>query len=399
MRDRNNEEVIFWIVAVDILFMPYWNIVVVPISYAIILWWVIKKYKVILKYDESVIIALSMFLMLVSTIYGSVYNYEYGVVGDNVKRLIQFYFAFGYYFFFKYNFEKYVIDLKKIMWLFVLFVFGFAVLFNQNIGLFSKITQMWNVGNTYNVIMQSSSLMNGVFRYNFIWTDPNNIAYAITGIITFILLYTNTGVGEKIILLAINIYVLVSSMSSGGWICFAISWLACILFKFKSKNVIRRYTSKKSLVITYIVIIAIIALWYMDVMEEVLKSDLVYNALNRLRNNEESRTAIWMRILKGDNIFKYILIGKGSELYIKGISRATHSGHLFWIYAYGFLSYFIFIKEFFWVGLKNVQKYIPLISFFLCFTMNTMVGEQKLLIIFLMIGCFIRRGKINESIS
>jgi len=131
-----------------------------------------------------------------------------------------------------------------------------------------------------------------------------------------------------------------------------------------------------------------------------LESDIVSAAMERLQNNEESRTEIWMRILRDDSIIKYILMGKGSELYINGRVRAAHSGHLYWIYAYGFVSYFIFMKKFFWLGLRNLKRYIPLISFFLCFTMNTMVGEQKLFIILILFICYLRWGnKYDEKIS
>ena len=71
------------------------------------------------------------------------------------------------------------------------------------------------------------------------------------------------------------------------------------------------------------------------------------------------------------------------------------------IYAYGFISYVIFIRMFFYISkkLKSLYLYIPMISFFLCFTMNTMIGEQKLFIIFVLIGIILKKEAITNEKS
>ena len=71
------------------------------------------------------------------------------------------------------------------------------------------------------------------------------------------------------------------------------------------------------------------------------------------------------------------------------------------IYAYGFISYAIFMRMFFYISkkLKSLYLYIPMISFFLCFTMNTMIGEQKLFIIFVLIGIILKKEAITNEKS
>ena len=78
-----------------------------------------------------------------------------------------------------------------------------ALLFNSNVSLFGRVVTFWNSGNAYANAFIENSVFSGVFRYSFIWTDPNNIAYVITGIIAVIFLLTNIGLGEKIILILI----------------------------------------------------------------------------------------------------------------------------------------------------------------------------------------------------
>ena len=206
----NKNKLLFWLTIIDILFLPYFKLVVIPFSYFFIMYWVLKNYVLIMKYKETKLILICMLLMLLSTIFGSIINYEFGVIGDNLKRLIQYYFVFGYYYFFKTIFLNYEIDLKKVFIAFAIFVLIFALIFNSSTSIFAQITKVWNSGNSYNNVMIADSEYSGVFRYNFIWTDPNNIAYAITGIILFIFMFTSISLGTKICLIFLNIYVLIS---------------------------------------------------------------------------------------------------------------------------------------------------------------------------------------------
>lgn len=394
----NVNRALFWLVLIDILFFPYFNVVVIPYSYFVILGWVVKNRRYISRTKELKPFLVCMALMLVSTLIGIVVNAQYGVLADNLKRLIQYYFVFGYYFFFKYYFEKYEFDLKRTLFCFVCFVAAFAVLFNANTVLFGEITTFWNPGNAYNLQMIEDSTFIGVFRYNFIWTDPNNIAYAITGIVIFIFMFTETGLAEKVLLIFINIFVLISCMSSGGWINFALTYLAYFIYVImKSEKLFSEIVKVNLRAMFFFIAVCVLVICFRNYIMEFLQSDVATFSFERFETNEQSRTAIWGKILQGDNIFKYIFLGKGSEIYINGKGVATHSGHLYWVYAYGFVSYFIMMKYFFSIGFKQFYRYIPLVSFFLCFTVNTMVGEQKLFIILILIICYLQKGTIRNG--
>jgi len=381
-------------VILDVLFFPYLHIVVFPLSGIFILLWSFTNVSIIKSSSFYNAILICVLIMIFSTIFGCVYNSSYGVASDNIKRLIQYTIAFLYFFYFTWALDIYRLNVKRIMIIFVLFVVVFAVLFQTNLSVYSKITVFFNKGNTYNQSMGTDIW--STFRFNFIWTDPNNIAYAISGIVFFLVTCFDCKLYEKIILFISNLFILVSSMSSGGWITFGICLIFYSLFEiFKKKKMINRF-NVTALFLNFVAIVTIILLFYNGVFDKILQSEIVQAALDRLENNEESRTEIWLRILNGDNIFKYILWGKGDTLIVNGVKRAAHSGHLYWVYAYGFVSYFIFIKAYFYLGFKNVWRYITIIPFFLCFTMNTMVGEQKLLLLFIFIICYLRRLP-NES--
>ena len=212
MKKVDNQRFLFWVIVGDILFLPYFNIVVVPLSYILILVWIVNHYKEIMRDREIKVILGCMALMLISTIFGSVYNYSSEIFADNFKRLVQYYFAFGYYFFFKSYLKKNKVDLKKALWTFVGFVVILAVIFQLNMSLFVQISSMWNKGNSYNSIMIENEIWGYTNRYNFIWTDTNNIAYAITGVIMFMLIFCKTSFAEKILLFAADMFVLFCCM-------------------------------------------------------------------------------------------------------------------------------------------------------------------------------------------
>lgn len=393
----NKEKLMFSIVIIDVLFFPYLRPVVIPFSYFIIMFWCLKNFKDIQKDKDFKLIFISMLLMFCSTIIGIFLNFQFGVFTDNLKRLIQYYIIFGYYFYFKSYIYKYNFKCKKYFICFVLFVLLLALLFNSNVSLFGRVVTFWNSGNSYANAFIENSVFSGVFRYSFIWTDPNNIAYVITGIVAVIFLLTNIGLGEKIILIIINIYILFCCMSSGGWINFFITYSLLLLYKVSSKRIQKKTNIKNILILFLVLIVILFSLKYIKVF---FNSDLVLNASERFKDNDNTRTEIWMKILTGESIFKHLILGKGSEIYINGVSRATHSGHLYWIYAYGFISYLIIMRMFFYITkkLKSSYLYIPMISFFLCFTMNTMVGEQKLFIIFVLIGIILKKEEsVNEK--
>lgn len=392
-----NADFVFWLVVIDIFLLPYFNIVVIPLSFFVIILWAISN-RDIVKYSEDYngLIICTM-LMVVSTIWGALVNSGFGVNFDNIKRLLQYGISFEYLYFFRHYFSNHRPNLKKLLYVFIAFVVVLAMLFQVNPTIYSTICSIFNKGNAY----ISSSFLESInygytLRYGFIWTDQNNIAYALTGIIMFILLSYEHEIAETIILFVANVFVLFCCMSSGGWIGFVISWILYLLYSITSIKKPSLVISRKALV-SFILIVFVI-FWAVDsgVISQFLESDLVNAATERFENNENSRTEIWLRILREESIFLHTLIGNGSTLIINGVHKAAHSGHLYWIYAYGMISYFIFMKKFFWFGIQKLWKYIPVLSFFLCFTMNTMVGEQKLFLIYIMIVAYLREVDNRE---
>lgn len=230
------DDLVFWFVLIDIFLLPYFNVIVIPISFFIIIVWAIKNRRIVKSSKDYNELLICTILMTVSTIWGAVVNYGFGVTSDNIKRLLQYAISFEYLYFFRYYFSRHHPKLKRLLYIFIVFVVILAVLFQANPTIYSTICSFFNKGNAY---IASSFLENihygYTLRYGFIWTDQNNIAYALTGIIMFILITSEHNLAETVILFAANIFVLVCSMSSGGWIGFVISWVLYLIYRI-TKN-------------------------------------------------------------------------------------------------------------------------------------------------------------------
>ena len=107
-------------------------------------------------------------------------------------------------------------------------------------------------------------------------------------------------------------------------------------------------------------------------------------------------------ILNNTNIFSNIFVGTGGRQVIINNENiiAPHNGHLYFIYAYGMVFYALFMYEFFRIR-KNVslKKSLFEIPIFIGFTINTIVGEQKFIILYLLLYTmtFVNCDKLKEK--
>ena len=276
------DDLVFWFILIDIFLLPYFNVVVIPISFFIIILWAIKN-RSIVKYSKDYNgLLICTILMVVSTILGSIVNAGFGVTSDNIKRLLQYGISFEYLYFFRHYFSNHRPNLKRVLYIFIAFVVVLAVLFQTNPTIYSTICSIFNKGNAY----ISSSFLESIYygytlRYGFIWTDQNNIAYALTGIIMFILITSEHDFAETIILFVANVFVLFCCMSSGGWIGFAISWILYLLYRSTKMKRTSLVISRRAIVSFGVIVLIIF--WVVDsgVLSQFLESDLVNAATER----------------------------------------------------------------------------------------------------------------------
>lgn len=399
-RLKKYEIVFFWICVCDLFFLPYFPIISTNFSLIIIaLWTSINLKKIILK-KENMIFLIMTIIMVISTIfsffiYPKIIN-NINIQVYNIKVLIQFITYFLYFIFFKHIFENYKIDLKKIILCAFSFATIFAIIYLLDKNVFAHIKLIWNNTDFFSkTFLETPEIIQ--YRYNFIWSDPNNPAYFFVTLLIFVLSNCfNVSLYEKIFTFICTIIILITSMSTGGILSFIISIFIFICLKYiYKKNWLEFFKNNyKKFFIAFLVII---------ISYFCIKNTSIYKeAIYRISNNSLSyRFNIWSKILLNTDIYKYLFLGTGGTQVIlnNGNMEMPHSGELYLIYSFGLIFLIIFLYLFF----KKKQNkpwlnYIFVLPIFIGFTINTIVGEQKLVLLyFLIYTCYFYANNSKSS--
>lgn len=391
------DKFMFYFSIIDIMFLPY--IWFISTNYSLILLsiWCLIRIKSIIQMKEfklSIVLALIMALSTVVSLYchPKVLSSGDEIWIQNIKMMLQYCSYFMYYIMFVYCIKKYDdLKIKELLIMFLIFATIFAIIYCIDKGLFAKIKSIWNNVDAYTKWFKEGVMIQ--YRYNFTWTDPNNPAYAFVAVMTFLILNIKTNNCEKLLSIIMTMFLLICTMSTGGVLSFVIIVIAtifiCIIPKL-IKNKFKPKTTKKALVITIAITLLII---YILVNTPVITNLSIYReATERIFGNIDegsgSRFSIWLTILENTNIFYNILLGTGGRQVIINNEKiiAPHNGHLYLIYAYGMIFYAIFVYEFFRKR-KNIsiKEYLFVIPVLIGFTINTIIGEQKFFVLYLLL--------------
>jgi len=379
------ERIIFWFSIIDIFFLPYFPLVSVSFSVPFVAFWMLFHAQQMLKNEDGVtffIIALFMlFGTLISGFYPGVFRWE-TTFGTTIKRTFQFIICFGYYFFYKYVFLKKRILINRILMFFSIYVTLLALFFLVAPRTYADIKMIINPVDNHTARYLAGTHL---YRFNFLWTDPNNIAYLMDAIVMWFLLDKDEQFKNKLIIIVLAAVVVLATSSNGGIILLVVA-LAYILL-------VKVFASSLQIKVSTIVIIIIIPIIVYFVIRytplyQVIKINLVDKLRARMMFYTSSQNYSGGRfddIRLAVNFLSPLMlfVGVGKE----GIS--TENGHLYWIGMYGFPSYLCFMY-FVFAKFKSVpfKRYVWVLPVFVAFTLNIAIGEFKwLAIFFLMLAC------------
>lgn len=414
LRSDASEMFVFYLCLIDIMFLPYMRLVSTNYSVLILFIWFIFNYKKITKNKEAKYLIIMTSLITLSTVF-SFFKYDKLILDGvdnlflyNVKVAIQFVSYFLYYILFtdyikNNNIDSEVKIRKGIKYLFY-FATVLAIIFLIDKSLFAHIKTLFNNNDYY-----TNSYLAGVkylqYRYNFIWSDPNNPGYFFVAALCFYLTNFPTSRKEKLLLIFGTLIILVTCMSTGAFaslfillLCFAIIFLKKYISTIKEKIIkIKENINFKNVIILIISILGILILMHL-----ILKMPIVKESFERVSSNSFSfRTNIWSRVISNTNIFEYLLIGTGGTQVIldTGELLLPHSGELYIIYSFGLIFLILFLYVFFGYNKnKKVIFYFFTISIFIGFSINTIVGEQKMFLLYMLLYCYYKYnyGKIQN---
>lgn len=372
----NSEQLIdkrvMYFTVLDILFMPYFFVVSITYSFVAVIWWYQKRRMVIKRTnnDYNLFVAMCV-LMILSALVGIIMSPA--AAKNNFVLTLQFIVSFMHFYVFKYYFDHYSFPLKKYLVFFSVSAAVLGLVFTFSTDLYFQIRHIWSPVQS----VSDEEFMTGVIRYGFLWMDENNIAYMLNSIMLFVICNERSQLYEKLLVVICALFVSICSMSRGGMLTFY-TGLALYGVLYLTGNRIKRKSYNKKTIIN-IALFAVLIAGVVKVAPAFMENEVYGASVERLEDREsDNRKEIYSYMLSEVPFYQYALLGYGTDIRINGRSVKPHSLHFYWVFAYGFISYFLMLYIMF--RKRKVTKlieYIWIWPYFFGCTINIIIGEEK----------------------
>lgn len=390
------EKFLFYFAIFDVLFLPYvWSIATTYTQILALVWLIVKfcssKACEINRTDKHLYISFLFFVIACTATSVFFIPIKYTDVGlrENILRAIQVSSSFGYLFLFIYGFERISIRWDVILWGLIVYVMVWGIIYVNDFSLFLSLKQFFNSHDSIMNLYESDA--DYVYRFSFIWTDPNNISYAICSTYIFLVTWRQSKLIYEILGLFTVFFICTISMSTGGFI----SLLLCVLVLFV--NIVQRSRIKGHALSAVYFLISILVVGFLIywLIYYFLPESAIDSSLNRFSNKglDTSRLDIWSKLFtdKLDYLPVFLFYGMGYQVYVSGEPFNVHNGHFLLIFAYGFIGYLCYMLLLFRKPhFVSIRKYLFMLPFFLGFTINTYIGEAKAIALVMMLIALMR---------
>lgn len=383
-RLSNIEKTIFWFTIVDILFLPYFNKVSVSFSVPLIFAWMLLYNKELFSGREAKVFFFIVLFMIESILISFVYRRQLRLdtsISTTIKRSFQYFVCFGYYFYYRHVYRKCNIKIDKILFWFIIYVAIFVVFFLLFPRQYAEIKMLIHPADNHTRRFLSGSVY---YRFNFLWTDPNNIAYLMCGLTAWFCLNVNVSFQRKIIITILSAIIVLASASNGGMLILVTVLTVLILSRAIQLPKQSKIKSTSIFTVVFLLFIVYLLIRYTS-LYEIIQMKLVGKVRSRFLTYKTFSNFSGGRVDDIQESFKYLnplllFTGSGKE----GFS--IENGHLYWIGMYGFPCYLGFLYIAF-AKMKGVvwRKYIWIFPFFVAFTVNIAIGEFKWLAIYFLL--------------
>ena len=374
-------------VYVDLLFLPYFQYVIMPYSLFLILisTFFCKNFK---SPPGAIyqILPLAL-LMVVSTMLGLFSVDSSGYFWENVKRVVQILSGFSYLFFF------YAITIRVPIQRYMQFVsyvfFGYFLLLL--VWFFVEplfVNQI--LKSVYGRLVTESSDALSHMRFGYLFTDPNTAAYfLLIAVLPWLSVTNNFFLRFAIVILCFMCCILLQSR--GALLAFILSMLIWTCYE---KKILVERANKISLKVIFwcSVFMFLLILVYIYSDSEILKKSVYRITKASDIQTGGSRFLIWKNYIAELPAWP---IGVGYQFTIFNEGFYPHSDIIRLLYSYGFIALGFFLFFFISSGIKFPLLFIPA---FFALAINTLIGEQKLLALyFSTIGVFMGIRNLNTN--
>src|SRR5690625_1052813 len=192
----HKDKLMFYIVIIDILFLPYIRVFSASLSMLLLpIWFLfnIHKFKMT---KENLSIGILLTLSLISLIF-SYFSLPFNFVTSNIINTAIFIYGLLYYLFFKYNFIKYNFKIDGLLTKYLFFSFLLALIYFLNPATYFNIRTFWSMSGQAITLTDSLSIS----RFTSILSDPNNASVVLSGVMAFLLARGNNSLLKKNIII------------------------------------------------------------------------------------------------------------------------------------------------------------------------------------------------------
>lgn len=386
----------FNIVLFDLFFLPLFPWFSVSISLPVLTYWYYKRHRRTCFVKEHRYFSAVIVLMIVSTLlnpldlgtsrYGTTFFYA-------VKTFFMFVTGFWYYFFFVYMFKTYKRNINNVIFYGLVNILLFAIYYSMDMDGFVNFKRI-----VCPFDPQVNRWLDGgildVCRYNYLWADPNNVAYATASLLIFYISNEKDHLYKKLVLILISIYIIICTMSMGG-LAVSIVCLSYVLLFTKSV----KFDIVSTVILALIAITVVIyGLQYFDYFMNLIDSGILSRAetygADGIASGGGRMDDLKIGISNMNPLF--LILGSGREGFV------TEIGHLHTIGLYGVPVYIYFIYVYFWKKPHiSIKEYIPIIPFFVGYSINIAIIEQKFMLLSLLISAYLTaisydRGQLKK---
>lgn len=376
---------------IDLLFFPYFQVIIIPLSLPLILVGIMAIGKVAFPPKTITPIFIVSILMVASMLIGSYLPDSTHYLVENFKRVMQFLTSFLYLSFFFSVAKQHPIesDLKVISWVFCAYFLVMLAWFFFEPAIVNAI-----MSQAYGRLVTAEEVVLEHFRFAYLFSDPNTAGYFLLIVVLPWVPLCNNSVARTI-LVALCVIGGVFTQSRGvllATISAIFMWLfqwRWLLFRFRKRDLWG--VLKLSVVFSLVAfnLIYFIAAYFGDI-------NIFRMSLDRVSDVESYKSGglrfdLWRMYITELTPFP---LGRGYIFDTLEGQFTPHSDILRFIFSYGFIAAGLFI----WWFVRNCWKFpLLLMPALMAFSINTLIDEQKLFGLFLatlgvLLGIRERRG-------
>lgn len=375
-RENKNNLIDYFIVffIFDLLFMPNF-FASTPISFYLMIF--LSPFLFSLKKNYFFAYLLLVAFMLASVINGLSIN-TLGAA-DNLKRLVQMSLLLSMFFldFKRVHFNYLDKMLRKIICVFVIYL-----VFLLSLSLFMPDFYLQLLSKLSPNASEMISANVEMFRFSYIFSDPNTLGYLLVFLTTYYLFYASRNVVSFCTYIGL-FFLVISTQSRGALLAFFA--VTSIILISRSRFSFSTFKIFIFIIFTAILVYFAFQDYFKFIFEAFEKRSEIEEAMGTGIGGGRDKKYIYLL-----QNFNFNFYGVGYSLFIDGLEFRPHSDLIRMILSYGVSFLFVFICLFI---SKNFKNFVLFFAFLFPFLLNSAVDDFRLFGIFILIFLFMKHSR------